>query len=183
MPGHGSPELDAAVARYVVPERRYLRLLHGAFLDDADADAFVQALRSDAARVSDDELDLLLGHEWRARLTAAWLVAADRRAAYVDPLGGHLLRDESTYAGQGYCVALAAVGGAPARGHLLAYLERLRSLSDVRSDREWALAALLVADRRDGSTDAGPFVTGDGRAEPLGERVAHLERLLAHLEG
>jgi len=56
---------------------------------------------------SDRELATLLDSEWRSRLTASWLIGLDRREQFRAKIGEQLLSSELTYAGQGYCLALA----------------------------------------------------------------------------
>ncbi|TPQ18995.1 DUF6000 family protein [Streptomyces sporangiiformans] len=46
------------------------------------AERFARHLIEDAATITDAELEALLAHEWRSRLTAAWLIGVGRRASF-----------------------------------------------------------------------------------------------------
>ncbi|HEX6497904.1 MAG TPA: DUF6000 family protein [Micromonosporaceae bacterium] len=161
------------IRRYVIvtpgqQTPRYLDLLHGNFaaLPAADRTRFLDALRRDARQISDEELTSLLGRQalpnWRARLTAAWLIGLDRRTGFRDALGHLLLGSEVCFSGQGYCFALAAFGGQPDADLLIAYLDRYLSRPDLRYDQGWALGALLYLDTALGTHHADRYVAPDG---------------------
>jgi|SRR6266540_7023311 len=109
---HDDPELAAAVDRYVRPDSRYLRLLHGNFLrlNEPERTDFVRSLVAAARQATLSELTVLLEGEWRARLTGAVLAGIARRTVLRDRIGVLLLASELVYAGQGYCYALASFG-------------------------------------------------------------------------
>ena len=157
-------ELIAAVDRYVMPGRRYLELLHANFWGrpGKERDDFLADLRADAASIPHRDLAVLLSSEWRSRLTASWLIAAGMRAEFVRELGDLLLASALTYQGQGFCVALAAIGDAPSAECLRAYLERWLPEVECRYDQEWAMAALVIIDERTGSSDAQHFLVPGG---------------------
>jgi hypothetical protein len=153
-----------AIRRYVIgtgSAGRYLQLLHGNFMtmDTAQRRPFLQQLAASARQASDHDLAMLLGSDWRPRLTASWLIALDRRQQFRQRIGDLLLAGELTYAGQGYCLALARFATTADAELLAAYLAQ----PDKRYDQPWALGALLHldeqlrADRADRSlTDGGP---------------------------
>lgn len=91
------------IERYVSVDSRYMKLKGGGFLrlEDAERAAFTAALRSDAEQVSADEIEALLGYEWRSRLAAAWMLGITRRAEWRGRLADLLLASELTYAGRG----------------------------------------------------------------------------------
>lgn len=157
-------ELIAAVDRYVMPGQRYLELLHANFWrrPGSERDDFLADLRADGARITDRELAVLLSSEWRSRLTASWLIAAGKRVEFVRALGDLLMASALTYQGQGFCVALAAIGDAPSAECLGAYLERWLPEVESRYDQEWAMAALVIIDERSGSSDAQRFLVPGG---------------------
>jgi hypothetical protein len=78
-------ELIALLRRYVSPGkgeiRRYLKLLGGSFLllPEPELRRFAHSLAKDAQQITDEHLRILLASEWRARLTAAWLIGLDQR--------------------------------------------------------------------------------------------------------
>ncbi|WP_157519795.1 DUF6000 family protein [Herbidospora daliensis] len=173
------------VRRFVVPEwcgyRRYMKLL-GAFLrfPDYEAIRFGRGLAKDARRITDHELGVLLDGEWRARLTAAWLIALDRRIHFRGRLAGLLLESEVVHAGAGYCVALARFGEAEDADIPCAYLDR------YLRQKHYALGALMVMDEKLGTSHADRFLNPGGLWETfamdgisaetcrraMGERVA-----------
>ncbi|MCO5968904.1 DUF6000 family protein [Actinoallomurus soli] len=164
-----TPEELALVRRYVIwSERpggsRYLNLLHTNALreDEPDRDAFIAALAEDAQDISDAELAELLGFEWRARLTAAWLIGLGRRTGFRRTLGDLLLAGELVYAGQGYCFALARFGAPEDAEILTAYLDRYLPRGDCHYNQDSAIGALLHLDARLGTTHAQRFLCADG---------------------
>ncbi|WP_459802997.1 DUF6000 family protein [Herbidospora sp. RD11066] len=155
------------VWRYVVPGRsrtkRYIHLLGNLFaLSDRGVVRFGRKLARDARRISDHDLGVLLDGDWRSRLTAAWLIALDRRVGFRDRLSRLLLDSEFVYAGAGYCVALARFGEAEDAAVLSAYLDRYLPQVENRYDQEDALGALLLVDERLGTRHAGRFLTPGG---------------------
>ncbi|WP_246059957.1 DUF6000 family protein [Herbidospora galbida] len=167
MPLPPDDEMIRLVRRFVVPEwgrrKRYLKLLGGFLgLPDPEAIGFGRSLARDARRITDYDLGALLEGEWRARLTAAWLIALDRRVGFRDRLTDLLLESEVVYAGAGYCVALARFAEAEDAGVLSAYLDRYLPQVEKRYDQEDALGALLVVDEQLGTDHAGRFLTPGG---------------------
>ncbi|QFG22848.1 DUF6000 family protein [Actinomadura sp. WMMB 499] len=148
---------DELIRRYVVADTgpgpgRYLKLLHGNFtgLPDHERSGFLHDLRRDAQRITDAELEFLLhpdaGPNWRERITAAWLIGLDRRTHFRGSLGRLLLESRLTYAGQGYCFALARFGDREDADVLVAYLEHYLPRADCVYDQHWAIGALLRLD-------------------------------------
>lgn len=158
MPLDDDPELTDLIHRFVMPHRRYLKLLHGNYLrmPAYKRRRFVRSLRQDSAEISDHSLGVMFSSEWRSRLTAAYLVAASKRANFVDELGDLLIESQLVYAGQGYCIALASIGTAAAADRLSAYLERWLPDVEARYDQLWAMAALVPSTREPGLNRRGP---------------------------
>ena len=164
------PESLALVRRYVVwgsgrsGTRRYWRLLGVNPLreDRPDREAFNAALAEDARNITDADLSLLLELEWRARLTAAWLIGLDRRTRFRRRLGDLLLDSELVHAGKGYCFALARFAEREDADILAAYLDRYLPRVDCHYDQVWAIGALLHLDDRFASGHAERFLAPDG---------------------
>ncbi|MFG3253130.1 DUF6000 family protein [Streptomyces sp. NPDC048172] len=143
----------AAVRRYVMPGRPYAKL-HGwnlrhrpAHVADAFvADAFVADLAERAAAITDHELVCLFHAEWRARLTAAWLVALSGRTAFRDLLGKLLIRPgNGGREARGYVLALTAFGTAEDAAHLRHFAARTTPGSEQHHfSRGWARAGLRL---------------------------------------
>lgn len=155
------------VDRYVLPDRRYALLLHGNFvtmMSPEERRPFVASLREAAATATDDELTRLLGNGagWRERITAAWLIGVDRRHAFRDRLAELLLESRLTYAGQGYCFALARFATPADAQHLAAYLDKYLRALDLQYDQEWAFGALRHVDQVAGTNHAAWFAQDDG---------------------
>jgi hypothetical protein len=190
LPTPDDTELTTAIRRYVTPGRgsvrRYLKLLHGNFLalDDGERRRFLKQLARSARQISDRELATLLDSEWRSRLTASWLIGLGKREQFRDRIGELLLASEVSYAGQGYCLALARFAG-PADANLLAaYLDAYLPQLDKRYDQDWALGALLHTDAVLGTehaarylTDGGLWQQWHGAGAAPGELRAWLDRL------
>ncbi|WIX83190.1 DUF6000 family protein [Amycolatopsis carbonis] len=156
------PALNAVVETYVTPGRRYLQLVNTPFLSDpAVRQPFGRALAEDAVRVTDGELELLLGYEWRAQLTASWLVAFARRAAHRERIGELLLANERAYAGRGFCFALARLGTEADARVLVDYLHAFLPRTD-RGEQDSAMGALTYLDGLLGTDHAAQFLADNG---------------------
>lgn len=168
LPTPGDAELTAAIHQYVTPGtgsvRRYLKLLHGNFLalDEGKRTRFLKQLARSAREISDRELTTLLDSEWRARLTASWLISLDKREQFRDRVGELLLASEVCYAGQGYCLALAQFATPADASILAAYLDVYLPQPDKRYDQDWALGALLHIDAILGTEHAARFLADGG---------------------
>ncbi|MEU4670757.1 DUF6000 family protein [Amycolatopsis sp. NPDC023774] len=156
------PALKAVVETYVTPGRRYLQLVNTPFLSDPAArQTFGRALAGDSVRITDDELALLLGYEWRAQLTASWLVAFARRAAHRERIGELLLANERIYAGRGFCFALARFGTEADARLLVDYLHAFLPRTD-RGEQDSAMGALAYLDVLLGTDHAAQFLADNG---------------------
>jgi hypothetical protein len=156
-------ELFKLTRRYVTPGQRYLKLggsLLG--LSGRERAKFTRKLGKAASDISPRELGILLNGGWRERTTAAWLIAVAGRTEFRERLGELLLASEVPFAGEAYCVALAAFG-APADADLLvAYLDRYLPRPDLDYDQAAALGAFLLLDARLGASQAARFLVSDG---------------------
>ena len=161
-------ELTAAIRRYVNPEtgniERYGWLLHGNFMrmDKAARTTFLRQLARSARQASDHELATLLDSEWRSRLTASWLIGFGCREQFRGRIGELLLASELTYAGQGYCLALARFAATADAELLAAYLDTYLPQSGKRYDQPWALGALLHLDQQLSTDHAARFLAVGG---------------------
>jgi uncharacterized protein DUF6000 len=127
---------------------RYRALLHGNFaaLGGPERTEFLRQLGDAAKQVTDQELGDLLDGDWRSRITAAWLIGTSRREQFRRRIGELLLESQVTFAGQGYCVALALFGTGADADILEAYLDRYLRQPGLRYDQDWAIGALLHID-------------------------------------
>ncbi|WP_326837836.1 DUF6000 family protein [Amycolatopsis rhabdoformis] len=167
------PELGAVVDKYVTPGRRYFELDHTPFQDDPVLlQTLGRGLAEDAVRITDEDLGLLLGYEWRAQLTASWLIAFDRRIAHRERIGELLPANERIYAGRGFCFALARFGTEEDALLLVAYLQAFLSRTD-RGEQDSAMGALSYLDEQLGTDHAAQFLGETGAWAPwLRERFA-----------
>ncbi|MFD5448749.1 DUF6000 family protein [Streptomyces sp. NPDC003470] len=152
-----------AIRRYVTPGRRYLKLGGSLFgMGERERARFARQLGEAADEIGDQELDLLFDGGWRERKTAAWLVAVAGRTGFRERLGVLLLASEGPYAGQAYCVALAAFGTPADADLLVAYLDRYLRRPDLHYDQTAALGALMLLDAGLGADRAAPFLAPGG---------------------
>jgi hypothetical protein len=154
----GDWELIRLRWRYVAG--RYLNLLNGNFLHRGgrwQRSWFLWRLRADARRISDADLRILLSSDWRARLTAAWLIAGSGREQFVGELGALFTQSAVVYSGQGYAIALAAIGGPDSADQLDRYLSEWLPRRESRYDQDWAMGALAYLDSVTGTTRAAHF--------------------------
>ncbi|MFE4634937.1 DUF6000 family protein [Streptomyces sp. NPDC056773] len=128
---------------------RYLVLNSGHFLSPRwrHTTRFTRHLIA-AATITDAELQALLGYEWRARLTAAWLIGVGRRDRFRTRIADLLLASEVCYSGTAYCFALARFGTHADAEILTAYLDHYLPRTDLHYDQPAALGALLRTGRR-----------------------------------
>ena len=165
MPDPGTDTLRRYVMAAPSPKTgRYLDLLHGNFvrLPAEERAKFLQALGLDSRSVTDAQLEFMLQPNWRSRITAAWMIGLDRREQFRERIGDLLLASELTYAGQGYCIALALLGTTDDASLLTTYLDHYLRRPECRYDQEWALGALLHLDGALGTTHAAGFLEPDG---------------------
>jgi hypothetical protein len=142
---------------------RYLSLLSGLQPPGVpDRTGFATALARDARRISDAELARLLDFDWRARLTAAYLIGLDQRSQFRDRIGSALLESEFVYAGRGYCFALSRFGQPEDATILSAYLDRYLPRTDCYYDQGAAVGALLYLDQKLGTDHTQPFIAPGG---------------------
>ncbi|MFJ9909091.1 DUF6000 family protein [Streptomyces sp. NPDC101152] len=160
--------LGAAIRRYVSVDLRHLELLHGNLqrrrLKSVERTAFLRELIADSARVDDEEFAALLGQGsgWRERLVAAWMAGIGGHTRQRQRIGELLIESRQTYAGQGYCFALACFG-TPADAQILCdYLDLFLRRPDLYYDQHWAIGALLDIDTQLGTDFAGRFTAPDG---------------------
>ncbi len=159
-----TPEDRALIRRYVIwdPESyttsRYHDLINPIQPDRTDLEAFETALANDAREISDEDLSTLLDLEWRSRITAAWLIALDRRIQFRDALGELLLASELVHAGIGYCIALARFAQPEDADILAAYLDRYLPRPDCRYNQDAAIGALLYLDEQLGTNRADSYL-------------------------
>ncbi|WP_037260196.1 DUF6000 family protein [Kibdelosporangium aridum] len=150
------------VDRYVAP--RFQKLLHGNVvgLRGEERAEFARAMAADARSITDHELGLLFDSDWRDQITAAWLAGLSHRTQYRDRIGEKLLASEVTYAGQGFCLALARFSTRDDAWRLVAYLSHYLPQSACRYDQTWALGALMHLDARLDTREAQRFIGAGG---------------------
>lgn len=170
-----------AVRRYVLLRAhrrsigRYGELGNGRFLrfEGATRRRFLRPLLVDAASITDADLNALLSHGWRPRLTAAWLIGISRRTSYRARIGELLLDSEVMFAGGAYCFALARFGAHEDAEILTAYLNRYLPRTDLRYDQPVAMGALLRLDSRLGTDYGAPFTAPEGLYHRWVDAVVH----------
>ncbi|MCO5971319.1 DUF6000 family protein [Actinoallomurus soli] len=179
LPAPHESELRALERRYVSwsqtgPLRlRYLKIMGVNALRDGEPrrSLLVQSLAEDARQITDDELGLLLTSEWRARLTAAWLIGLDHRTQFRDRIGS-LLRDGPLMkAGAGYSLALARFGQHSDAALLATCLERRLSMPEPFYEQHFVIGALLYLDERLGTDHARDMVRRSWRQPVTGQEV------------
>ncbi|WP_051969149.1 DUF6000 family protein [Kitasatospora azatica] len=160
--------LGDAIRRYASVDRRHLELLHGNVqrrrLEPTERTAFFRELIADSKRVIDQEFAALLadGSGWRERLVAAWMAGIGGHTQQRRRIGELLIESRQTYAGQGYCFALACLGTPTDAQILCDYLDKYLRRPDLYYDQHWAIGALLDIDTQLGSNYAERFTTPDG---------------------
>ncbi|MFI6641520.1 DUF6000 family protein [Streptomyces sp. NPDC050504] len=171
--GHGHV-VKSYVTRTYSGLPRYLVLNSGRFLGPRwwHTRRFTRHLIDDAAAITDEELAALLAHEWRSRLTAAWLIGVDRRERFRSRVGDLLLASEVGHSGSAYCFALARFGTHADAEILTAYLDRYLPRTDLHYDQPAALGALLRLDARLGTQHADRFTEHDGLWDNWAKGVA-----------
>ncbi|MFB6567225.1 DUF6000 family protein [Streptomyces noursei] len=158
------PEVLASVRRYVLPDRRYMKL-HGwniRHMEDRHREAFGKSLTKAASQVTDAELIPLLKSDWRARLVAAWLIAMGGREEYRTLLNKLLLKHEGSNDLKGFCFTLTQFGTRIDAEMLSRYLAESLSSPHPLTAQEWALGGLLHLDARLRTTYATEFTGKDG---------------------
>jgi hypothetical protein len=161
-------ELGAVVERYVLPGRRYLKLLGFQILDENVPAGLLPDLIAAAGSITEVEIELLLDYEWRARLTASVLAGLGRRSEFRDRIGELLLASQLVFGTAADAVLLCA------------YLDRYLVRPDLRYDQEWAMAALRLVDARAAERFLGPgglwerWAGGQPRLDHADERLRRM---------
>lgn len=160
---HEDAELLDLVRRYVIPDRRYLKLSGSLLrLEDAEYDRLARSLTEDGLLITPHELGALLDGGWRERRTAAWLIAISRRTEFRERLGELLLASDVCCVGLAYCVALATFGTPDDAVLLTAYLDRHLERFDLAYDQAVVLGALQYIDLNIGARHASRFLAPEG---------------------
>jgi hypothetical protein len=163
------------VERYALSDERYLNLLHGNFLsmmNEKERVSFGHALAHDARQITDGELRQLLAYPWRAQLTGGWLAGVARRDDHRERIGELLLASQTSFAGQGFCFALARFGTRQDAHLLVDYLDRYLPRLDLFYDQHWAMGALLHLDSRLDTDHANRFLHDSGAWQRWSEATA-----------
>jgi hypothetical protein len=113
-----------------------------------DADQPTLKKFAEASKKADLEivLKLLEDYNWRSRITGAYFAAINYYTELQDMIGRHLLRSELTYAGLGYCLALAAFNNDVSKHYLNEYLNYYLARKDLFYDQAYAYCALEYLD-------------------------------------
>ncbi|MER5712359.1 DUF6000 family protein [Streptomyces sp. NPDC002122] len=160
---HEDAELLALARRYVMPERRYLKLGGNVLgMQSPEYDRFVRALGEDSRLITPHEIATLLEGGWRERRTAAWLIAVSRRTEFREQLGELLQASEVCCVGLAYCVALAGFGTPRDAELLAAYLDRYLRRPDLGYDQDVVMSALMLVDLNLGGDVASRFLGPSG---------------------
>ncbi|MFI6867343.1 DUF6000 family protein [Nocardia sp. NPDC050406] len=159
-----TPEELALVRRWVVSDLggktgRYLKLKGvGPLRDRPERSRFEASLAQDARRITDEELCDLLGLEWRARLTAVWLIGLDRRTQFRHKLAELLVNDDGIYLDWGYFFAFARFGEPTDADILVAYMKNQSSIVTRRAHtKPFALDAVRALDEQLGTDHSAEF--------------------------
>lgn len=147
-----------------------LRALH----DIRERDRFEAGLARDAREISDDELHSLLELEWRARITAVWLIGLDRRTQFRDKLA-ELLFSDGIFPDWAHFFALARFGELADAKVLVDYMENESPLLSRRAyTKAYAFDALCALDDRLGTVHSRQFL--DRSFAPEVSRFPEFER-------
>lgn len=116
-------------------------------LSNAD-DTTILMFAEAAKEINIDIVKSLLGDfNWRTRIAGAFFSAINVYKEAEEIIGKHLLKSEVTYAGSGYCLALAAFQTEKAKDYLIAYLDYYLDRKDLWFDQADAFCALEYIDK------------------------------------
>ncbi|WP_143671251.1 DUF6000 family protein [Streptomyces sp. Ru87] len=155
-----NPQILAPVRRYVMPDRRYMKL-HGWNLENMEEgkrNRFVRSLARDSQRISDTELTLMFRSDWRPQLTASWLIATARRKNFRRLLEIILHTSTSPNTLKGTCFALTRFGSHEDAAVISEFLKAILTPGATASAQHWALSGLLHIDRNLESDYADAFL-------------------------
>ncbi|WP_190122407.1 DUF6000 family protein [Streptomyces inusitatus] len=158
------PEILAAVRRYVLPDRRYMKLRgwNIRHMSEAGQREFGASLAKAASECTDREIIALLKADWRASLIGSWLAGIDLRTNFRDIVGELLFLNESPEKAKGYCFALSRFGEHEDAAVLSAFLRSSPSPGAGGHAKSWALGGLLFIDSRLRTSYAQEFLGEDG---------------------
>ncbi|MGP3975512.1 DUF6000 family protein [Streptomyces sp. 8N114] len=165
-------ELLALTRRYVMPGRPYLKfqgwnLRH---LADADLLEFGGSFRKTSQEIEDEGLTRLLAADWRAKITASWMIAMSSRDWFGGLLKHLLWGGQEGRAALGHVFALTSFGRTQDLQCLRDYARRGVELNEWGVSHDWAIAGWKYhqARRIAGSQEAALFKTpGDAWLDSL----------------
>jgi len=112
--------------------------------DDSKMNEFAVASKE----ITIDVVKNLLGDfNWRPRVTAAYFAAIKNYKELDDLIGRHLVKSEVTYAGFGYCLALAIFATDNSKDYLKRYLDYYLDRKELYFDQAHAFCALEYLDK------------------------------------
>jgi hypothetical protein len=114
----------------------------------ANADEkFKEHARAVLQEISPQIIEKLLGHfNWRTRIVGAFFSAVKDWTQFQDTIGNLLLKSEVSYAGKGYCLALAMFKTEASIAYLTRYLDYYLQQKDLYFDQAEAMSALAYLD-------------------------------------
>ena len=158
----------------------YLSLLHANFLKGGEAlETFPALLALASHAVSAAQLHLLLDDiDWRARLTAAWLVGITRRKGFTEQIISCLEQRRGAYDEQGFCLALGMIGTGRCKAALYSYLQDSKQ-EDDGAHSQWATGAIAHVERHKVANEKQHFapIEEEHAVARFAEVAAYLERV------
>ena len=170
-----------------VPEAQLLEWVLPFYMSDPGNKDFIKAFEPVAQNVSEALVRQLLSvRNWRPRIVGGYFAAIFRMESMMGLLEPLLLRSEVTFAGRGYCLALASINTAECPQILSRYLDHYLARPDLWFDQSDALAALTYLDVRNGTTLAeayGPAWQAFVANKPFWDLNRSKKRFAASLQG
>ncbi|UNS97259.1 DUF6000 family protein [Streptomyces tubbatahanensis] len=135
-------QLLALTRRYVIPGRPYMKFQGWNLrqMSDVAQSEFGERLGKTAQDVEDEGLARLLSGDWRAKITASWMIAMSSRDWFEGLLGRLLLNGRDGRAALGYVLALTSFGRAQGVQCLRDYVRRGAESNERGASYEWAIA-------------------------------------------
>ncbi|MET9346694.1 DUF6000 family protein [Streptomyces termitum] len=151
-------------ARYCLPGSRYKKLLSTSFMRAGRKQAlmFGAAMMDDGRQASANELEQLLGGDWREALTACWLIGFAQKSEFRDELHRLIKEGDVRRTGKGVAFALARFCQPSDAYALKQYLERSLSELQDRGNQPWFLGALLHIEKRLGVVASQDLLVSEG---------------------
>ena len=153
-----------------------------------NTDQFISDYKNVKADLNIEIAKQLFGDfNWRTRIVGSYFSAIENFIELEDIIGIYLLKSEVSYAGDGYCLALASFNTKNGIEYLKKYLEYYLNKKDLHFDQRIVMSALNWTDKMNGTNEMGNFLplyqewVSDKYSQDINQSIEHFEKQMEQL--